>query len=353
MEMQDIRIVYNALADEQSKYIFSQRLFYSISGDPKYIRELVNHEIGHYAETDQMYRLINWVKDRCGDIIVFGGGFAGQQIVESLHDHDVDVRYISDNNQRLWGKKKYGIEVIPPKDILKINKALVIVGVNGGKSEVVAQLANLGVPVRNIFIPDKEWWIGPYDQYFDRDIIKPGKDEVLIDAGAFDGTDSLRFIEWSKNTNSVVYALEPDRNNMVRTKERLSAFPNINVLERGLWDCTTSLHFSSGEFENSSVSSCGDVEIKTVAVDELNIQLPVTYIKMDIEGSEGKALDGSKDTIVRYKPRLAICVYHKMEDILDLPLKVLKMVPDYKLYLRHYSYSDTETVLYAIPERNG
>ena len=71
---------------------------------------------------------------------------------------------------------------------------------------------------------------------------------------------------------------------------------------------------------------------------------------MDIEGSEGKALLGARKTITENKPKLAICVYHKPEDIIELPQIVLDMNPNYKLYLRHYSYTDTETVLYAIDE---
>lgn len=69
---------------------------------------------------------------------------------------------------------------------------------------------------------------------------------------------------------------------------------------------------------------------------------------MDIEGSEMEALKGAENTIGKYKPRLAICVYHKPEDIIEIPLKILELNPEYKLYLRHYSYIHTETVLYAI-----
>ncbi len=71
---------------------------------------------------------------------------------------------------------------------------------------------------------------------------------------------------------------------------------------------------------------------------------------MDIEGSELKALEGATETIRKYKPKLAICVYHKPEDIIEIPKKILELNPNYKLWLRHYSYVDTETVLYAIDE---
>lgn len=58
---------------------------------------------------------------------------------------------------------------------------------------------------------------------------------------------------------------------------------------------------------------------------------------MDIEGSELKALEGAKNTIQRNNPKLAISIYHKYEDIIELPLKILELEPEYKFYLRHYS----------------
>ena len=74
----------------------------------------------------------------------------------------------------------------------------------------------------------------------------------------------------------------------------------------------------------------------------------ITLVSMDIEGMELNVLQGLEQCIKKNRPVLAICVYHKPEDIIELPLKVLEMVPDYRLYLRHYSYVETETVMYAI-----
>ena len=74
----------------------------------------------------------------------------------------------------------------------------------------------------------------------------------------------------------------------------------------------------------------------------------VTFLKMDIEGSELAALRGAERIIREQRPKLAICVYHKPEDMWEIPGFILNCHPDYKLYLRHYSISYTETVLYAV-----
>ena len=44
-----------------------------------------------------------------------------------------------------------------------------------------------------------------------------------------------------------------------------------------------------------------------------------TYIKFDIEGSELDALDGGRETITRYRPKLAVCVYHLPDHLCAFP----------------------------------
>lgn len=87
-----------------------------------------------------------------------------------------------------------------------------------------------------------------------------------------------------------------------------------------------------------------------VAVDALDQLLDdnVTFIKMDIEGAEYKAIKGAETIIRNYHPKLAISIYHNAEDIWELPRLIMTICPDYKLYLRHYSIAQAETVLYAV-----
>ena len=69
---------------------------------------------------------------------------------------------------------------------------------------------------------------------------------------------------------------------------------------------------------------------------------------MDIEGSELKALEGAKELIQNLKPKLAISVYHNTEDIYMIPQLILKYNPEYKLYLRHYTLCEYDTVMYFV-----
>lgn len=83
--------------------------------------------------------------------------------------------------------------------------------------------------------------------------------------------------------------------------------------------------------------------------DELAGEYGNLFIKMDIEGSEIEAIKGTADTIRTKKPRLAISVYHKPEDIIEIPALLQELLPEYKFYLRHDCLVNlTETILYAI-----
>ena len=61
-----------------------------------------------------------------------------------------------------------------------------------------------------------------------------------------------------------------------------------------------------------------------------------------------QALHGAVEMIKRGRPKLAICMYHKREDLITIPQFIKSIVPEYKLYLRaHFAYA-SELVLYAI-----
>lgn len=105
--------------------------------------------------------------------------------------------------------------------------------------------------------------------------------------------------------------------------------------------------FNSGNGSSSSISDNGEQLAHIVSLDDVLITKDITMIKMDIEGAEIDALNGAKNTIQSLKPDLAICVYHKISDIWEIPLMLHKWVPEYKFYLRCHAGSTMETVLYA------
>jgi len=94
----------------------------------------------------------------------------------------------------------------------------------------------------------------------------------------------------------------------------------------------------------------GGMTVPVTTIDAMlakqNSKEKVTLIKMDSEGSELEALEGAKETIQRDKPKLAICIYHKPEDLTEIHL--YRLISEYRLFVRHHSNSWGETVCYAV-----
>jgi FkbM family methyltransferase len=77
----------------------------------------------------------------------------------------------------------------------------------------------------------------------------------------------------------------------------------------------------------------------------------VDFIKMDIEGAEPIALKGAINTIKKYRPKLAIAIYHSMSDFVNIPRWIHDLNLDYELHLAHYTIHEEETVIFANPRK--
>jgi hypothetical protein len=77
----------------------------------------------------------------------------------------------------------------------------------------------------------------------------------------------------------------------------------------------------------------------------------ITYIKMDIEGAELESLHGAERLIKENEPKLAICIYHRKEDLWTIIDYIDSLGIDYDYYIRAYEKTATELVLYAIPKK--
>jgi len=226
--------------------------------------------------------------------------------------------------------------------------ALVFIASEKYEGEILAQLKENSFPdskiirLANVITKEKE--------YIDDTIVKPQKNEIYLDGGCFNGMNSLEFIKWVDGSVKKIYAFEPNLENYIACKKRLEKCNvDCEVIQAGLWSEKTILAFEvmgSG----SNINATGTVKVPVVSIDEIVGDNKITFIKMDIEGSELEALKGAAKTIKKNKPRMAICLYHKPEDIIDIPLYIKELVPEYKLYIRHYYPYLFDTVLYAITE---
>ncbi len=186
------------------------------------------------------------------------------------------------------------------------------------------------------------------EQYLD--VFSPVDNEVVVDAGAFDGATALRFLKWAGDKIKRVYSFELDPVNFANCEENLRDVRNkVILVKKGTWDKDEVMNIDEGG-SGSHLSSDGGTRAELTTIDSVVKDERVTFIKMDVEGAELKSLIGAKNTIIKNRPRLAICVYHKRRDIYEIPEYILSLVPEYKFYLRHYSSNGWETVLYATCE---
>jgi len=184
-------------------------------------------------------------------------------------------------------------------------------------------------------------------QYFE-DFLKLNSSgsESFADIGAYDGFTSQVFIEKCPDYNKI-FLFEPDEQNIRLARENLEGHDNIDFFQMGLSNEKTTLRLDS----KGSSSTLGESGDQTVKVDRLDAVLgdPVSFLKMDIEGAESCAIEGAKETIARYHPKLAIAAYHKADDFWRIAEQVLSISDNYQLYLRHYTEGFTETVLFFVP----
>ncbi|MDD3237058.1 MAG: FkbM family methyltransferase [Candidatus Gastranaerophilales bacterium] len=182
------------------------------------------------------------------------------------------------------------------------------------------------------------------EQYFE-DFIKLGDDEVFLDCGGFDGDTTEEFISRCPQFKKV-YFFEPCLANMTKAKLRLNNNPKIDFIQKGVSDATETLYctFNSAA---TTIADSGNEEVETVKIDDVISDIP-TLIKMDLEGFEMKALEGCKNTIKNYKPKLAISVYHKPEDFCEIYTYIMSLNPNYKLYCRHYTEAMCDTDFFFV-----
>lgn len=187
-------------------------------------------------------------------------------------------------------------------------------------------------------------------QYLEDDFFVLPSNYVFIDGGGYIGDTTFNVIEKYPNYKKI-YLFEPVYSNIIKAKDNLKKYKNIEYIEAGLTNFEGDICFEEDD-SSSSISQIGNSKIKVNYIDNI-ISEDVDFIKFDIEGSELDALNGAKNLISKYRPILAICIYHKAEDWYKIPEIILEMYGEYKIYLRHYMEGIFETVMYFIPPKNS
>lgn len=190
-----------------------------------------------------------------------------------------------------------------------------------------------------------------FSHYFDLDIIPSCQEEVFVDLGAFTGDTIKDFIGIYGDNYKKIYAYEMTEQSMRELKERVKNYPRIIYKQKAVSDevgmGSIKIHEISTSSNQLEITEVGELEVTSLD-DDINEK--ITILKMDIEGSELKALKGAENHIIKDKPKLLLSVYHGYEELLTLWEYLEKLNLSYHYYLRYYGgpIFPTEIVLFAI-----
>ena len=189
--------------------------------------------------------------------------------------------------------------------------------------------------------------------HFDESVLPILDDEIFVDCGGFDGDTLEEFLKQSNKKFERYFFVEPMKDNIKKIYDKgiyVEIKDKVNIIPYAVSDKIEKINF---EYNGgaSCATDCKDEtlteEVTSVILDNCLKNERITWIKMDIEGAEFKALCGSKKIIQIYSPKLSISVYHRSNDLWRIPNYIKSINNNYKYYLRLHSSGDI--ICYAIP----
>jgi FkbM family methyltransferase len=194
--------------------------------------------------------------------------------------------------------------------------------------------------------------------YFPADVLPEfPSGTTFVDCGAFDGDTIKRLLEHQQGRFHKIFAFEPDEQNCRKLRDYVSSLATdvasrIHVYNAGVGSRRTKMKFDPTGNSSASFSAAGNVEVEVVPIQEIVAGDDATtlYIKFDVEGAEWEALKGTEELIRRKAPVLAVSIYHRPDDLWQLPLYLKSLKPRYSLFLRTQGEDGMDVVCYARPD---
>jgi len=329
-----IKKINDAMLDKESRTLFEARIEYMITRNADEFYKIIDtlNKDWYCQELNKILGAIS-----LDEIIVFGCGHDGKRTRRVLERCGYRPCYFCDSDNGKVGECIEGLKVISVEELIKEHiNCLVILGSQQYAKEMYYILLSNKFPKERILNPKHKIIVAQWGkQYFD---VFPAKEnEVFVDGGGYNGDTIFDFLVWTKGRYSKIHVFEPIGKMCKLISERIAeeGIDGVAVHKNALWNKREKLYFIEGD-AGSYQDARGKLNVEGISIDEVIKEDVVSYIKMDVEGCELRALKGASNTIKRNRPRLAICIYHKPEDIIDIPTFILDLVPEYKFYIRHY-----------------
>jgi len=182
--------------------------------------------------------------------------------------------------------------------------------------------------------------------------------KTIIEGGVFDGSNTREFLKLLSG-DGFIYGFDPLYDSL-SDRVIFKDSSRVRIYPLALWHHRDKLVFKASkdnpEGSQITAETGGSDEIKKVnaiSVDEFvkeNKIKKIDFIKLDVEGAELQILKGAKITLKRDRPQLAVAIYHKKEDLFEIPIFLSRVLKNYKYRIGHYSSTFWDTVLYAVPK---
>lgn len=361
------------------------------------------------AEMNEKLKAWRKITDNGGKICMFGMGLMGRSCLKYMSQMNVHVDLCVDNNPERHEILEADIEVLFPNVLESYNSNVLCVVAAGSHfhDEIIKQCEQYGV--KNVLIEKNmdftleamlmvtqsdlcelqekifqcidlldeeslpilmkhfeecfgmrftdniEWnHLNNEMQYFLKDANFLDENEIVVECGAFIGDSIEKLVTtygtrvFDKIDNYYCYELNVDNFEQLKRNIRELAVvqEKIVAINKGIGRKPDICYYTV-QANCTKATENGQYEGRIVCLDDEFAMNRVTMIKMDIEGSEIEAILGAKTVLGRDKPKCAICTYHSVHELWEIPLLLHSIVPEYRMFLRHHSDKWQETVCYA------
>lgn len=179
-------------------------------------------------------------------------------------------------------------------------------------------------------------------------ILNYTENEVFADVGAFTGDTILEFLELTDGKYKRIIGFELDRQNYEILRQTTHGMENVHIKNVAVGAVPGKIRFTSGRSESSALSEQGDSETDMIVLDNVSEMQDVTFIKISVCGLELSVLQGAEKLLRKNAPKVA--AYAGGELLWKMPKYLKSIVPEYKLYFRHYGQGQQGMVCYAVRE---
>jgi FkbM family methyltransferase len=340
--------------------------------------------------------------DFTNGISIYGAGFIGKWACEYLISNGASVTYFIDRDPQKEGSFLNGVEILLPTDPILSSVSSMVIAARHAIDDVSKAMTNYHFNlvsfdcfyvvknykklcfVRDNFFSDEKSVnvfnalliamltgsttscraVMEKDMYFCIPEFSGTFNETFVDAGAFVGDTVERFLWENLGTFKHIYAFEPGLKQFSALQKRMHRLSEewafdmncVTVVKAGLSSkkCRMSCSFLGdsplrhGLITENPFNVADDFNSAEVfSLDSFLDGKEVTFIKADVEGMEMELLKGAQETICRFRPKMALCIYHYPSDLFEIAEFVRKLVPEYKFYLRHHAPIFGDFVLYC------